>query len=894
MKEGKLLRLWRESVLFRLAVLAVGSVWVVFTLYSTLNIKIRYDEREAALNELSERLVILMSESLARPLFDFNTVAVASAARALAGLPDVLGVRVLDAEGAVVARFGDFGVAEGASLVASRMIVYADAYRTVPVGRVEVTVSKSRLAGEFTKLVLEALLLNGVLTGAMVVGLAIGFRNAGRPFSSTLAALEKLVANDLDIQVEGVEREDELGSLARAVLHFRDVLRGLREAEASSLHLIAEMNAVLANALVGIGVTHETLLVSSNRRLEEILGYAPGELPGRPVETFFADGDEFRRVWGEAAGALQGGGSFSCEARLRRRSGEIFWGALSGRANDSGRPMAVRTWIVADITERRRAEQELTSYKNRLEVLVAERTRDLESARLEADAANSAKGRFLATMSHEIRTPMNAIIGMSQLALKTDLPPRQADYVRKIRDSARILLGLINDILDFSKIEAGRLQLEETAFSLERVIDQVGVFAQSLALEKGLDYRVEVDGAAPGFLVGDALRLTQVLTNLVGNAIKFTTMGQVEVGCRCDYRDEASAVLAFFVRDTGIGIRAEQQAELFQPFKQADAATTRKYGGTGLGLAICRQLVNLMGGTIRVDSVPGEGSIFQFSVRFRLAEGESRTLVERDAEARIGDESLPPTVVSGFSVLLAEDNRFNQQIALEILGDAGVVAEVAENGREVLERLAVKPFDLVLMDVMMPEMDGLEATRRIRSNVLWRSLPVIALTANASRDDRQLCLDAGMDDVVTKPFEPGDLFRILRQYGRIAEPAPDKAHLEADQALGERRDFPGIDFPALLSRMQGKEAVVLRLLKLFRNQAADAAGRISATLAAGEREAAIRLAHTLKGSAANVSATDLYQLAGEVERQIKAGDQPDFSALTAEVTRVLAGLAALD
>ena len=518
----------------------------------------------------------------------------------------------------------------------------------------------------------------------------------------------------------------------------------------------------------------------------------------------------------------------------------------------------------------------------------------LEAARDTALAAAELKSQFVANVSHEIRTPMNGIMGMTQLLLGSPLTARQMEYAKTIAQSAEALLGVINDLLDFSKIEAGKLLIETIPFDLHQVTRETLKPLAVRALEKKLELICDIAADVPQHVLGDPGRLRQVLVNLVGNAIKFTTMGQVEVGCRCDYRDEASAVLAFFVRDTGIGIRAEQQAELFQPFKQADAATTRKYGGTGLGLAICRQLVNLMGGTIRVDSVPGEGSIFQFSVRFRLAEGESRTLVERDAEARIGDESLPPTVVSGFSVLLAEDNRFNQQIALEILGDAGVVAEVAENGREVLERLAVKPFDLVLMDVMMPEMDGLEATRRIRSNVLWRSLPVIALTANASRDDRQLCLDAGMDDVVTKPFEPGDLFRILRQYGRIAEPAPDKAHLEADQALGERRDFPGIDFPALLSRMQGKEPVVLRLLKLFRNQAADAAGRISATLAAGEREAAIRLAHTLKGSAANVSATDLYQLAGEVERQIKAGDQPDFSALTAEVNRVLAGLAALD
>ncbi len=390
---------------------------------------------------------------------------------------------------------------------------------------------------------------------------------------------------------------------------------------------------------------------------------------------------------------------------------------------------------------------------------------ELRRARELAEQASETKSAFLANMSHEIRTPLNAVLGMTHLALQTALSPQQRGYLEKTEAAARALLGVVNDILDFSKVEAGQLQLEDAPYRLDEVLSRVTTLAAAPARGKGVDFSVDVAPDVPMILRGDSLRLSQVLTNLVSNAVRFTEKGSIRLSVWLDATRLPGGALCFAVEDTGIGIGPEQQQRLFTSFYQGDASTTRRYGGTGLGLAICRHLVTLMNGDIDVESSPGKGSRFHFCIPVNLPRpgqgsqhGEFAALDTAKAsgvsplrQSMPGDRYL--TLLRGKCVLLAEDNPVNRQLAVELLRRLELEVLTADNGAEALAVLEQTPVDLVLMDVQMPEMDGLEATRRIRADVRWRHLPVIAMTANAMEQDRQACLAAGMNDHLGKPID---------------------------------------------------------------------------------------------------------------------------------------------
>ncbi|TWI74207.1 PAS domain S-box-containing protein [Desulfobotulus alkaliphilus] len=611
---------------------------------------------------------------------------------------------------------------------------------------------------------------------------------------------------------------------------------------------------------------------------EEIKGQNPRILksPDRPSEAY-------REMWD----ILSSGGEWRGEFKNIRKNGELFWEAASITPifNEKGEPTHYLA-VKEDITERKRAEEALLESNRQLETAI---THASEMA-LKAQAAANAKGEFLANMSHEIRTPMNGVMGLTSLLLDTKLDASQRRFAETIYSSARSLLGIINDILDFSKVEAGKLDLEILAFDLEKLMEDFSSAMVTRAEEKGLGWQTAIDPDVPRLLRGDPGRLRQILTNLAGNALKFTEKGEVQVRVALEDKDGHGVRLRFEVEDTGMGIPEDRIPLLFDKFSQVDASMTRRFGGTGLGLAISRQLAGLMGGEIGVESLAGKGSTFWFTVRFGLlTEGEQDRLQTRERRHSLSE--LPS--LSG-RILLAEDNSINQEVALGILSKFGLHTDTVANGLEALEAVKSLPYDLILMDVMMPEMDGLEAARRIRKMETEEGghgggltpsakgrIPIIAMTAGAMQQDRDRCLEAGMDDFVPKPVEPEGLAEVLGKWLAIQKNG-DKEKKGSSTSLPEdgRGTFAEAEAPPLRSSGQG--AMVFDSSDLMKRLTEDedlfrTVLRLSLEVIPQHMEA-LRLslkshdsksvrwqAHTLKGMAANISANAFSELAGEME-----------------------------
>ncbi len=836
----------------------------------------------------------------------------------------------------------------------------------------------------FLTLLLTTLILMSALLNLMLSRFVI------RPVSLLHNAINKIQKGHLGETVSFSSR-DEIGKMGTA---FNEMSTELYESQEEIKRTEEKYRSIFEKATVGIYQTtadEKGRFLTVNPAFAQIMGYAsPEEVINNVTDIkskLYVNPDdriELQRLL-ENMESVKG-----FETQLYRKDGKAIDVSINIHViRDENDNILHYEGIMEDITEKKQASQ-------------------LRIAKEAAEAATQAKSDFLANMSHEIRTPMNAVIGMTHLALKTDLSNKQYDYLKRIEGSAKSLLGVINDILDFSKIESGKLDIEQVNFDLTEALDNVlNIIIVKTQEKENLEVLLNLDSLVPSFLLGDAFRLGQVLVNLCDNAIKFTEQGEIVLSTELIEQSDSQVTLQFSVRDTGIGMNKEQIDKLFQPFTQADTSTTRKYGGTGLGLVICKRLVEMMDGKIWVESEVGRGSSFYFTALFGRSVQKEKKLPETPTElkgmkvlimddnatsrdilknmlesfsfnvslATCGNEGLkelersaddrsydlvlmdwkmpdisgieasrqikkrpdlvgipiilmvtafgrdemarqadqvgvegflikpfnpstlfdtimrtlsretseliqPPAPedkmlqklkpIQGAQILLVEDNEINQLLAKEILEEAVFVVTIANDGREAVNLVQEKEFDVVLMDVQMPVMDGYQATHKIRKDERLKGLPIIAMTAHAMTGDRERCLEAGMNDYVSKPIDPVNLFSALARWIKPGQRTIPDYLLDRTAELQENEglllsEMPGISVKSGLAKTGGNRKLYRKLLRKFRRNHADDAYDIKKALEMGDPETATRLAHTVKGVSGNIGAQDLHMAALDLE-----------------------------
>lgn len=532
--------------------------------------------------------------------------------------------------------------------------------------------------------------------------------------------------------------------------------------------------------------------------------------------------------------------ALACDLQVQLPQQGLRWRACNARAQVEADGVVVWHGFFMDITERMQQEQQI------------------RAANARADAANQAKSAYLSQMTHEIRTPMNIILGMSYLAMETELNASQRDYLDNIRLSAEHLLALINDILDMSKIEAGQLEVETIDFDLHEILQKLNKLMSGKIIDKGLQFAMQIAPEVPPALRGDPVRLSQVLMNFITNAVKFTHQGSITLAVSLLQQDEHKARLMFAVEDTGIGMNEVECGRMFQQFQQADASISRKYGGTGLGLAISKQLVELMGGQVGLESTPGKGSRFWFQVEVEK-NLQVEVKLEQNAQQAQAAAAQAKAAMQGKRILLVEDQPLNQRVAQAMLRNAGAFVEIAGHGQEALDILRSQSFDCVLMDMQMPVMDGVAATRAIRDDPALADQLVIAMTANASMHNQALCMAAGMNDFITKPIKPALLYAVLEKW--LVTMPREQAENLAPHNISDSFNL------SRLSQLVGDDPRVLRRFALmFADTMSQTMADMQNAHESGNWPLLMTLAQSLHSEAISMDAIDFAQLCNQLQR----------------------------